>query len=350
MDLPHRLYHGETERLFRDLLVVDAGGTVDFGVPGTILPDDAAAEGAAATAARSDHQHAITAAVAGAATPGDAAAEGSATSFARSDHKHALPAFGTGAGTFAEGNDPRFTNLVKVWDARAIPAGLHADSDEFPGGALNGAWGDFDHGAWLTNSVESNPGQLIIAGTHAADATVRLGGVYKAVPSTEFQFLAHCTLDCNMGGSSSATAAVALAVMQDATNSTGDLVTIHRSISNPDTSAVNTVARGLWSAYNAISSAVSFNTQYNTMWLRMRVSISGATTTVFTDWSSDGVHWVTVDTSGETVPHAVAHYGIVGGSGISGGTIRVTAQHFRVFSGAGSSAFNYVNNGNYLGS
>ena len=57
-------------------------------VAGTILPDAAAAEGSATSFARSDHTHAIAAATAGESRPADTAAEGSATSFARSDHKH----------------------------------------------------------------------------------------------------------------------------------------------------------------------------------------------------------------------------------------------------------------------
>lgn len=78
---------------------------------GAIQPDDSAAEGSAASFARSDHKHSIVAAAAGAATPGDSAAEGTATSFARSDHKHSLPAFGTTAGTFCEGNDSRLGSV-----------------------------------------------------------------------------------------------------------------------------------------------------------------------------------------------------------------------------------------------
>lgn len=53
---------------------------------GTIEPDDAAAVGVAESFARSDHQHAIVAAIAIAVA--SANAEGVATSFARSDHAH----------------------------------------------------------------------------------------------------------------------------------------------------------------------------------------------------------------------------------------------------------------------
>lgn len=60
------------------------------GNPGTISPDDAANAGASAYAARTDHTHAITCAIAGSISPDDSAAEGVAVSFARSDHRHAI--------------------------------------------------------------------------------------------------------------------------------------------------------------------------------------------------------------------------------------------------------------------
>lgn len=60
----------------------------DATVPNTIEPDDVAATGAVAYAARRDHEHAIVCAAAGNIAPDDAAAEGVATSFARSDHAH----------------------------------------------------------------------------------------------------------------------------------------------------------------------------------------------------------------------------------------------------------------------
>lgn len=49
-----------------------------------------AAVGVATTAARADHKHDVSTAVAGTAAIGDSAAEGTATSLARSDHKHSI--------------------------------------------------------------------------------------------------------------------------------------------------------------------------------------------------------------------------------------------------------------------
>lgn len=67
----------------------------DFtGTPTTISPDDVASGGSATSVARSDHLHAIVAAVAGASAVGDTAIEGVATSFARSDHRHSRESFG----------------------------------------------------------------------------------------------------------------------------------------------------------------------------------------------------------------------------------------------------------------
>lgn len=60
-------------------------------IAGAIQPDDSAAEGTAASLARSDHKHSIVAATASVQAFGDTAIEGVATSFARSDHKHGMP-------------------------------------------------------------------------------------------------------------------------------------------------------------------------------------------------------------------------------------------------------------------
>lgn len=88
------------------------GGTdaLTTAAAGTILPDDTAATGSAASFARSDHKHAIAAAAAGSIEPDDAAAEGSSSSFARADHKHSIvaAAAATITGTNAEGSATSF--------------------------------------------------------------------------------------------------------------------------------------------------------------------------------------------------------------------------------------------------
>jgi len=88
---------------------------------GSIEPDDAAAEGSSSSFARADHKHSIVTATAGTIQPDDAAAEGVATSFARSDHKHAIVAAtaSTIDGTNAEGSS---TSFARADHNHALPA------------------------------------------------------------------------------------------------------------------------------------------------------------------------------------------------------------------------------------
>jgi len=70
---------------------VDSDATIalfDATAPTTIQPDDAAATGSAAVAARRDHTHAIV--TAAPVAVGSANSEGTSTSFARADHVHDL--------------------------------------------------------------------------------------------------------------------------------------------------------------------------------------------------------------------------------------------------------------------
>lgn len=69
---------------------------------------------------------ALATAAASAQVPGDSAAEGAAASYARSDHKHSLPGYGSSAGTICQGNDARLS------DARAPTA--HASTHQNGGG------------------------------------------------------------------------------------------------------------------------------------------------------------------------------------------------------------------------
>lgn len=72
--------------------------------------DSTNTEGTSTSIARADHTHAITAGTPVALTVGGSNSAGVATTFTRSDHTHSLPAFGTTSGTFAQGNDSRFTD------------------------------------------------------------------------------------------------------------------------------------------------------------------------------------------------------------------------------------------------
>lgn len=84
---------------------------ISTATPSSLTIGGSNSEGVATSLARSDHVHATpTAATPTGLSVGGSNVLGSASTIALSDHVHALPAFGTIAGTFAQGNDSRFTN------------------------------------------------------------------------------------------------------------------------------------------------------------------------------------------------------------------------------------------------
>jgi hypothetical protein len=136
------------------------------GVPGTIAPDDTAALGSALSLARSDHRHAITAAVPVAV--GTALAEGAAATFARSDHVHEL-----GSGSI--------DTLAQIADALITPAKLsihyarlrRSSAQAVGSGTVSDiAWnveeadtgGFFDSGVSTTRLTCASPGIVMVFG------------------------------------------------------------------------------------------------------------------------------------------------------------------------------------------
>lgn len=70
----------------------------------------AAVLGVATTAAKGDHKHSVSTGAPSGLTVGGSNVTGTSNNLSRADHGHSLPAFGATAGTFAQGDDARFTN------------------------------------------------------------------------------------------------------------------------------------------------------------------------------------------------------------------------------------------------
>ncbi|HMI91696.1 MAG TPA: hypothetical protein VK509_10060 [Polyangiales bacterium] len=266
---------------------------------------------------------------------GGAGADGVATAVARADHVHALPALPGGA---------------NVWDGRVYPTSSptpHAQSDDFLTGSLDAAWLDWDHGAWVTHTVESPPNQLVHTGT--GNGTVRSAGRYKAIPSNEFQFLAFIGIDCSPAGITNASGvSVGLALFSNAANSAAVLNTIELFDNNPTTGSTARLLQQRTGAIYTGGGAVITRTGVNQgMWLRMRALVGGAATTVTADWSIDGIRWQTMMGGEHSVGYAAQHYGLVATCN-TGAVMRATHSHFRVWSGAGAYGHNYARNGGYL--
>ncbi len=351
MDLPHRIFKvEEVRRLYRDLLNATASaiGSVLGGTPSTI-------------------------------TPGDVADEGTSESGARSDHVHAIADFGSTADTFCEGNDPRLSDERNPVDHAAShydgggdevditqlggfsgnanealtgdgnwtdigtaggafaeatylpdlrPTSPHADNDEFNDGSVSGSWTTWDFATLQSEAEGANGLEL----TQTGNGTVRWSGKYKAVPNSEFAVIMKVALNAE---SSSTGGAVAIAVFQDATSSTGDFRTIELDIALNTTSTA-IVSRTFAAYNNGTPSASTTSPAVPATAVYLRVRCNG--TSMKTDYSSDGHNWkmhssVTLGFTPAQVGPAVL--------GIDNAIpYTATFRFYRVFSGAGSAAFN----------
>jgi hypothetical protein len=142
---------------------------------------------------------------------------------------------------------------------------------------------------------------------------------------------------------------VGLAVFADASNSASSFCSVELNNNNPDTSSICTMNQRQWTNYTTPGTPLFRNTMVTTVWLRMRVIISGSTTTIGNDWSTDGVQWSQIGNSPRSFGTAVTHYGVIMNSNVNTVVVRVMHQHFRVVSASGASGFNYFKNGGFLG-
>lgn len=109
-----------------------------FATVGTSAVGDTAAEGSAATVARSDHRHAREAfgAVTSQTSFGAASTNGTATTLARADHTHGTPANPVPAYSGTVANDTSFGLTPAVGTANTIARGDHSHgtpANPFPG-------------------------------------------------------------------------------------------------------------------------------------------------------------------------------------------------------------------------
>jgi hypothetical protein len=310
-------------------------------------------------------------------TVGGSNTDGVATSVARSDHKHALPAFGSGAGTFCEGNDSRLSNdrtasglrtastVVSVsaataptagqvltatsstaatwqtpggggggstiWDARVIPTGLHADSDEFLVDSI-ADWASWDPGGYITTTIEIADGEQHMRFEGTGSGGIQFGGRYKDVPSDEFTFLAYVANDglvntnAPLGG---------LLVGEDLAGAptTSDFVT-NEFVTRRNNDANHGAVTGRTSTVYT-----SAGTQQDRLldgptglWVLAGVQITPATPTadVHCYFTTDGRYWTFVST--RTVAYAPQHYGLVFQQ-TAAQAASMVVKHFRVFDG-----------------
>ena len=313
MDLPHRLFTGDVQRLYRDLLAAQAGGAIDFGAATALVVGGSNVDGVSALASRADH-------------------------------KHALPAFGTTAGTFAEGNDARFGAAGTVWDARVVPSsGLHADSDEFLTDTI-ADWAEWDPGTFQTSAVEFADGEQHMRFTATGNGSVRFGGRYKAVPSSEFLFVCYVAND---GFTDNNAPFCGLLLGEDLAGAaaTSDFLSndfCTRRNTDANHGSVNSRVSTIYSSAGTASTRLLDGP--TGVWLAAGVRMNAAPTTEMDCyWSTDGRYWTFIATG--VSAYQAQHYGIVYEQQAANPSSMVV-KHFRVFDGTSDPAD--IINGGYL--
>lgn len=308
--------------------------------------------------------------------------DGVATTVPRSDHKHSLPAFGSGAGTFCEGNDARLSNArtptahaasheggsdpidvtaldgypggtstflradgtfsstpgggaYSRWDPEAPPVSPHACDDEFDGLVLDPKWTAWDHSASQTRTLDTT--RKMFQQQQTGNGTVRAGGIYQAVPASEFAVYARFSIAFPPTNASGAS--IGLMVGDDLSNVASDFRAI--DVNGNNTTGLQVSTR-TWSAYNGSQTSVTTRTYPGGGYLRLRVN----GTACASDYSPDGVaFWMIASV---TLGFTPVHFGISGASAENAVQVTSWAHWFRVFSGAGTSAFNGTSIGRYI--
>lgn len=247
------------------------------------------------------------------------------------------------AAATANGDALRYEQVAAaraVWDARVVPAGLHAHSDEFTTDT-NANWSTWDEGPAIAGSgVDTTKRYLYVDGT-GPGAGLRFAARYKAIPSNEFTFLAFVGVDGETGTFSPS---AGLIVLQNGGAAGTDHVFQDLTVSR--NGSIGGIVEGISTGFTTLGTNSTREVQgFTGIWLRMRVTVVPATsTTVEMDWSSDGgKNWA--HNNIRSTAYAAQHYGFCFRA-TAASSQRCTVQHFRVFDTV--TGFYDVHNGGYL--
>lgn len=218
---------------------------------------------------------------------------------------------------------------VFQWFPDMEPASPGSDSIYFPSSSWTG-WTEWDPGTCQTWDVDTT--RRMGRGALTGNGGIRWGGMYKAIPGSEFSFCAQISTLCTSGAGGTANG---LLVAGDISGSP----TTANFLTNDITYAsgapqVNVRARE-WDAYNG-ATVSSTNAGERPHPTHFRCRVNG--TSVSSDYSHNGVTWIHYDTT--TVTFTPAYFGVAGLEVNNAVTSTMLVRYIQTFSGAGSSAYN----------
>lgn len=204
------------------------------------------------------------------------------------------------------------------------PASANANDDEFSTGSLGAAWTEWDVGSQQTVAV----GTYGLALTQTGTSGNSWAGVHRAVPAGDWSLVTRLSL-AGIGDSFNG-AAIILAEDIATNPSTGDIRTF--GITYQTTNSLHlTIYR--FSDYQTFSSTALDTTLAGHEYLYLRVR--RATTTLFYDYSTDGLNWVQAYTESE--PFTVSRVGLAADNSSNAGQPASTS-YFRFWRQTSSTA------------
>lgn len=211
--------------------------------------------------------------------------------------------------------------FANIYSPLIPPISVTATDDEFAdeSGSIPSGWTEIDFGSVM--AITEDEAGLALTGTNVAGYSA--AGMYKAVPAGDFTIW---TLVSLSGNALAGTQIAGLALFQDATSSTGDLISLDLKYNN---GADTRITRETWTAYNATpTTTFAHNLDLDIQPTHTFLRIRRTGTTYSFDFSTDGVGWMLAATSG-TISFTPTHFGLISVNNGSGVTTVARFQFFR---------------------
>ncbi len=233
------------------------------------------------------------------------------------------------------GADGALSSAVPLYAPDLPPSSPHANDDEFDDGALGGAWTDWDVGGVMAYTEGDYGAKL----THAGTASDSFAGIFRTVAAGDFTLITKLSIG-GIGNDFTA-AGILLADDLTANPSTADFRffgVVYR------TTNAHHVQIYTFTGYNTFAGTLLDTEFLGAVSLYLRVRRVG--TTLFYDYSPDGIGWVQAYT--ETEAYTIVRAGLcTNGSGNAGGL--PTVAYFRFWRQTASQAVDQPILGGFTG-